>query len=185
MLYHWATSTLYAEELKSRVAEVRKIRIATCVHFPVAILFFPKSSHLMVATLPCLGQSHHSWSILYPSGCTWFEDKNTPELPGFFRLCSSGTSIGYQWGSHNGAQSERLHTWNWTDYILKFHSPFWSQKSWNQEGPFVVVLAVNGQEEESSHCGTSQPLNEVVDSGRALKYVPSWNWTLYLLALWT
>lgn len=29
----------------------------------------------------------------------------------------------------------------------------------------------------------NKPLNEIVDSGRALKYVPSWNLTLYLLAL--
>lgn len=128
MLYHWATSTLYAEELKSQVGEVRKIRIATCVYFPVAILFSPKSSHLTVATLACLGQSHNASSILYPSGLTWFEDKNTPELPGFFHLCSSGTSIRFQWGSHNDVQSECLHTWKWTVYILKFHFPLLKQK---------------------------------------------------------
>lgn len=158
MLYHWAMSTLYADKLKSRVGEGRKIRTATCVYFPVAILFSPKSSHLAEATLACLGQRHHSSPILYPSGLTWFKD-NTQELPGFFRLFSSGTSIRFQCGSHNGAQAERLSTWNWTVYISIYWnsiSSFWSEKNWNQEGSFVVVVAVNEQKEESGHRGTSQ-----------------------------
>lgn len=156
MLYHWATSTLYADKLKSRVGEGRKPRTATCVYFPVAILFSPKSSHLAEATLACLGQCRHSSPILYPSGLTWFKDKNTQELPGFFPLFSSGTSIGFQCGSHNGAQAERLSTWNWTVHILKFYFLLLKWKSWNQEGSFVVVVAVNEQKEESGHRGTSQ-----------------------------
>lgn len=155
MLYHWAMSTLYADKLKSRVGEGRKIRTATCVYFPVAILVSPKFSHLAEATLACLGQRHHSSPILYPSGLTWFKD-NTQELPGFFRLFSSGTSIRFQCGSHNGAQAERLSTWNWTVYILKFHFLLLKWKSWNQEGSFVVVVAVNEQKEERGHHGTSQ-----------------------------